>query len=236
MTDTAALIHEGRFLGGSEWKKWWSTGRAQRTLVALADALEAVTAERETLRLQVEQLQGQLPPCDGGCNYNSGPEETCSAHGRPVAEVWEIVESITANRDEWASRMMELATITAERDQLSRLHEVATERTVQLAAVNRLAKDVATGLSADANTYKTGRLLWDILASAPGDVLREHDAKIAAEVIEAAKQANVFDFKPSWGSNPHDQEILAFGTFLLDAARAAALRVGANPTEEGDHG
>ena len=37
--------------------------------------------------------------CDGGCNYNSGPEETCSLHGRPVAEVWQIASDVAAERD-----------------------------------------------------------------------------------------------------------------------------------------
>lgn len=40
------------------------------------------------------------------------------------------------------------------------------ERVVALAAAVRLAKDVATGLSADTRTYRTGRLLWDILSNA----------------------------------------------------------------------
>lgn len=57
-------------------------------------ALEATMQERDTLR-------AQIPPCDGGCNYNSGPEETCSAHGRPVAEVWEIVQQIGIERDRY---------------------------------------------------------------------------------------------------------------------------------------
>jgi hypothetical protein len=51
-----------------------------------ADALEAFTVPTD-------------PPCGGGCDYNSGPEETCSAHGRPVAEVWAIVNKIEAERD-----------------------------------------------------------------------------------------------------------------------------------------
>ena len=39
---------------------------------------------------RLERAEAALPPCDGGCDYNSGPEETCSAHGRPVAEVWQM--------------------------------------------------------------------------------------------------------------------------------------------------
>lgn len=46
---------------------------------------------------RIRELEGAQPTCDGGCSYNSGPEETCSLHGRPVAEVWEIVRTL---RDE----------------------------------------------------------------------------------------------------------------------------------------
>lgn len=67
--------------------------------VAIAENIR-LQAERDELALRVEQLQGQLPPCDGGCNVNSGPEETCSAHGRPVAEVWEIAQGFATERDE----------------------------------------------------------------------------------------------------------------------------------------
>ena len=34
------LIHELRILGEWEWRSWW-TGRAQRAMLAAADALEA---------------------------------------------------------------------------------------------------------------------------------------------------------------------------------------------------
>jgi len=43
---------------------------------------------------ELDRLRGQVAPCDGGCDYSSGPEETCSLHGRKVAEVWEIVEQL----------------------------------------------------------------------------------------------------------------------------------------------
>ena len=46
----AALIHDGRFLARSEWKEWWASGRAQRALRDLADALEAATTELEQMR------------------------------------------------------------------------------------------------------------------------------------------------------------------------------------------
>ena len=57
-----------------------------------------VLAIRE-LVAEIERLQARVGSCDGGCNYNSGPEETCSLHGRPVAEVWQIVNDVAAERD-----------------------------------------------------------------------------------------------------------------------------------------
>ncbi|MBP5800757.1 hypothetical protein J2D78_01540 [Microbacterium maritypicum] len=32
-------------------------------------------------------------PCDGGCNVNDGPEETCSRHGRSPADLWNLLEA-----------------------------------------------------------------------------------------------------------------------------------------------
>lgn len=34
----------------------------------------------------------KLLPCDGGCYDEGAAMETCSLHGRPPAEIWEIVE------------------------------------------------------------------------------------------------------------------------------------------------
>ena len=56
-----------------------------------------IIAVRE-LVAEVERLRARVGSCDGGCNYNSGPEETCSLHGRPVAEVWQIVNDVAAER------------------------------------------------------------------------------------------------------------------------------------------
>lgn len=47
----------------------------------------------------LREAEAKLPPCDGGCSYDSGPEETCSAHGRLPAEIWELVSRIAAERD-----------------------------------------------------------------------------------------------------------------------------------------
>ena len=66
-----------------------------------ADATFIAAARTDVPELvaEVERLQARVGSCDGGCNYNSGPEETCSLHGRPVAEVWQIVNDVAAERD-----------------------------------------------------------------------------------------------------------------------------------------
>lgn len=35
-------------------------------------------------------------PCDRHCNWADGPAEDCSKHGRPPAEVWQIVGDVSA--------------------------------------------------------------------------------------------------------------------------------------------
>ena len=47
---------------------------------------EAVTAPTES---------AEAATCDGGCNNNDGPQEDCSLHGRPVAQVWEMVSRLS---------------------------------------------------------------------------------------------------------------------------------------------
>jgi len=77
---------------------------------ALADAL-AVQAARIT------ELEAEQPPCDGGCSYGDGPEETCSLHGRKVSEVWEIASSVGAERDGYAAVIEEIrAAITTDEE------------------------------------------------------------------------------------------------------------------------
>jgi hypothetical protein len=90
-----------------EWKRLFSECHP----VHLDGVRRAYEAEREVERLKAEQ-----PPCDGGCNYNSGPEETCSAHGRPVAEVWDIVEYVARQRDEAERRIAAVEALLTEND------------------------------------------------------------------------------------------------------------------------
>ena len=47
------------------------------------------TTSAASLQAKLQQYEEQFP-CDGGCM--EGPEETCSAHGRPPKELWEMLE------------------------------------------------------------------------------------------------------------------------------------------------
>lgn len=77
--------------------------------------LAGIAAERE-------QLRAAQPSCDGGCNYNTGPEETCSRHGRPVAEVWGIVQQIADERDKAVAEAV-AAERERERERCARIAE-----------------------------------------------------------------------------------------------------------------
>lgn len=85
MSDHEELIEEAMtFDWGGEQFRYVMAGK-------LIAALEAGTAPTENEREAT---------CDGGCDYNSGPEEDCSLHGRPVAEVWGIVYKLSAELKE----------------------------------------------------------------------------------------------------------------------------------------
>jgi len=57
-----------------------------------------VLDEEATIK-ELHRLRADAPPCDGGCNENTGPEESCSLHGRTTADVWEIADRVMAQRD-----------------------------------------------------------------------------------------------------------------------------------------
>lgn len=48
-----------------------------------------------TLRSAVEQFDTGFP-CDGGCSWNDGPEETCSRHGRKPSDLWNLLDEARA--------------------------------------------------------------------------------------------------------------------------------------------
>ena len=75
--DLAELLLEATEYPG--WSSWCGD---------IIERLAAALAESEE---QGVLYRANQPPCDGGCNVNDGPAEECSAHGRPVADVWEIV-------------------------------------------------------------------------------------------------------------------------------------------------
>ena len=64
-------------------------------VLRLLDALDIAEAEVERLRSHLGDCH-----CDKNPATTNGPEEDCPQHGRPVAEVWGIVERAQAERDE----------------------------------------------------------------------------------------------------------------------------------------
>lgn len=65
-------------------------------LLSAADALESEHKARLAAEAELARLRAAEPPCDGGCNNAWGPDETCSAHGRPMAEVWKLAQAAAA--------------------------------------------------------------------------------------------------------------------------------------------
>lgn len=60
--------------------------------VVAEEPSDALIAEVKTLRNVAATYDGNFP-CDGGCGWDTGPEETCSRHGRAPKELWELVEA-----------------------------------------------------------------------------------------------------------------------------------------------
>lgn len=85
-----------------------SGGNANDTFDAgIEHGVELTEAEnRLTILALIARVRDaeQRMPCDGGCSYNDGPDETCSAHGRPVAQVWGIANNLGRERSEWQAR------------------------------------------------------------------------------------------------------------------------------------
>lgn len=52
-------------------------------------------------------------PCDGGCNVNDGPEETCSRHGRSPADLWNITEEQIKRANDAEARLREAEAVIA---------------------------------------------------------------------------------------------------------------------------
>jgi hypothetical protein len=76
--------------------------RAEVSHLRREDVIGHYKAERDALAAKVVRL---TPKCDGGCNENTGPEESCSLHGRPVAEVWAMVDKVIDQRDMLAAQV-----------------------------------------------------------------------------------------------------------------------------------
>jgi hypothetical protein len=128
-----------------------------------------IESESDTLRRALErsdrmeaERDALVPKCDGGCSEDDGPQEDCSLHGRPVAEVWAIVEEVIAQRDEALAKVERLegeATrveagdslivdiLEDERDNARLAHRRASERADHLEAERDVARlaDECTG-------------------------------------------------------------------------------------------
>lgn len=52
---------------------------------------------------RLERAEARLT-CDGACNYNDGPDEECSAHGRSPRELWEFIAHDIVGRDKAVER------------------------------------------------------------------------------------------------------------------------------------
>ena len=72
----------------------------KRLRAALAE-VERLTAEVATERAEVTRLRTMVGDChcDKNPETTNGPEEDCPQHGRPVAEVWDIVKGAEAGWD-----------------------------------------------------------------------------------------------------------------------------------------
>lgn len=100
--DRLAQIRASAVVGGASLT---AATTAHADLLATAEAFHAERARADALAEEVERLL----PCDAGCTEY--PEEECSRHGRPVAEVWGmLVEAVNANTAARAS----LAALTAD--------------------------------------------------------------------------------------------------------------------------
>lgn len=79
-----------------------------RTTPDELEVLIAKAREADVIKANLESLEARYP-CDGGCSYEGGPEETCSAHGRTPAEVWKMADDVFKERNALASERDVLA-------------------------------------------------------------------------------------------------------------------------------
>ncbi|MFA5901380.1 MAG: hypothetical protein WC829_19935 [Hyphomicrobium sp.] len=102
MTNTELIAGARKFLATPNFGKAMARelDNAMIYIRELADIAEAAEA-------RVKGFEANFP-CDGGCNYDSGPEESCSLHGRNPADLWGIIANISAERYEAEVRIAEL--------------------------------------------------------------------------------------------------------------------------------
>lgn len=82
-------------LAGSEQRgdQWKDSVFAAETEVA------RLTRQRDDALNAARKAIDAMPDCDAGCRPDDGPVEDCSLHGRPVREVWGIVQQVQSQRD-----------------------------------------------------------------------------------------------------------------------------------------
>lgn len=72
---------------------------------------DQITAATEYIAIPAAHL-----PCDGGCSYNAGPDETCSRHGRRVREVWGIADAALRRESGMAMLLADLTDVLRPHD------------------------------------------------------------------------------------------------------------------------
>ena len=176
------------------------------------DNTTALIAEFRAQELYCEELHGQI-----ALTY---ADRLADALEAVTAELALTRRELATWVEEGRARGEQLEAVTVERDSLSALHEVATERTVQLAAVIAEAQEA---WEASTGWHEFGETVSRILNRAPGDVLREHDAALVESIADEY-----------WNDGYAESTYTTTISGEL-RERAAALRVGANP-QENEHG
>ena len=113
---------------------------------AIRDAKHMATFDPPTVRAliaRVKRAEARMP-CDGGCNYNDGPEETCSAHGRTPAQIWEVADALGAERDAAEARLREAEAVIARIEQLCAETDVDTTEATQAWLVGNIGVALAS--------------------------------------------------------------------------------------------
>jgi len=163
-------------------------------VLSLIAALSAKTAEVEGYK--------QHFPCDRGCNYNDGPQEECSLHGRNPRDLWEVIGGLARERDEARAeveRLGDVEKMLAESEhanetyagiegELMELKQTLTELAPSAAIV--LTEEVV--VDGDVFTWgdlpdvlsRTRETLAEARREAKGQYLKRREARAAVEALD----------------------------------------------------